>query len=88
MLTHSDTGEYAVLVRSDLKGRGLGWLLMQTLIEYARSEGLRRLEGQVLKENTTMLTMCRELGFAVASDPHEAGSCLVGLDLAATAGKI
>ena len=80
-----DRAEYAVLVRSDVKGQGLGWLLMQTLIEYSRSEGLRRIEGQVLKENTTMLTMCRELGFAVAADPHERGSCLVGLDLAATA---
>ena len=32
-----DSGEYAILVRSDLKGRGLGWLLMQMIIEYARS---------------------------------------------------
>ena len=31
-----DSGEYAVLVRSDLKGRGLGYLLMQLIIEYAR----------------------------------------------------
>jgi acetyltransferase len=83
-----DRAEYAVLVRSDVKGQGLGWRLMQTLIEYARSEGLRRIEGQVLKENTTMVTMCRELGFAVAGDPHDAGSYLVGLELAATAGKI
>ena len=50
-----DTGEYAILVRSDLKGRGLGWLLMQTIIEYARSEGIKRIEGQVLRENTTMM---------------------------------
>ena len=75
--------EYAVLVRSDVKGQGLGWLLMQTLIEYARSEGLRRIEGQVLKENTTMVTMCREFGFTVVGDPHDFGSYLVGLELAA-----
>ena len=54
-----DSGEYAVLVRSDLKGRGLGWLLMQMIIEYARAEGLKTIEGQVLSENTTMLAMCR-----------------------------
>ena len=36
-----ESGEYAVLVRSDLKGRGLGWLLMQMIIEYARAEGLK-----------------------------------------------
>ena len=35
-----DSGEFAILVRSDLKGRGLGWQLMQLIIEYARAEGL------------------------------------------------
>ena len=40
-----DTGEYAILVRSDLKGRGLGWLLMQMIIEYARAEGLEDHRG-------------------------------------------
>ena len=66
-----DTAEFAVLVRSDLKGHGLGWLLMQTMIEYARSEGLSTIEGQVLNENTTMLRMCAELGFAITPDPNE-----------------
>ena len=47
-----DSGEYAVLVRSDLKGRGLGYLLMQMIIEYARAEGLKTIEGQVLSENS------------------------------------
>ncbi len=66
-----DRGEYAILVRSDLKGRGLGWLLMQLLIEYARAEGIRTIEGQVLSENTTMLKMCKELGFAISHDPDD-----------------
>jgi acetyltransferase len=35
------SGEYAILIRSDLKGHGLGWSLMQLMIEYARSEGIR-----------------------------------------------
>ena len=60
-----ETGEYAILLRSDLKGRGLGWLLMQTMIEYASADGLRVIEGQVLRDNTTMLRMCTELGFKV-----------------------
>ena len=75
------TGEYAILVRSDLKGQGLGWLLMQTIIEYARSEGLRTIEGQVLNENTTMLKMCAELGFRIAPDPEEADTSAVRLAL-------
>lgn len=68
-----DIAEYAVLVRSDMKGRGLGWLLMQTMIDYASAEGLQVIEGQVLQDNTTMLTMCRELGFEIAPDPQDAG---------------
>jgi len=77
-----DTAEYAVLVRSGLKGKGLGWTLMQHIIEYARSEGLRSLEGQVLQDNATMLKMCTELGFHIALDPHDAGTYKVRLDLA------
>ncbi|MCC6780878.1 MAG: bifunctional acetate--CoA ligase family protein/GNAT family N-acetyltransferase, partial [Hyphomicrobiales bacterium] len=76
-----ESGEYAVLVRSDLKGRGLGWLLMGMIIEYARSEGLARIEGQVLNENTTMLEMCRELGFVVGTDMHDRDTSHVQLAL-------
>jgi len=80
---HSDsiyeTGEYAILLRSDLKGRGLGWALMQLIIEYAKSEGLKTISGDVLKENTVMLEMCRHLGFEVKADPVEHNICDVKL---------
>jgi acetyltransferase len=76
-----DSGEYAILVRSDLKGRGLGWLLMQMIIDYARAEGIRTIEGQVLRENTTMLAMCRELGFQIVTDPEDAEICIARLKI-------
>ncbi|HJZ45127.1 MAG TPA: bifunctional acetate--CoA ligase family protein/GNAT family N-acetyltransferase [Hyphomicrobiaceae bacterium] len=63
--------EYAVLVRSDLKGCGLGWRLMQHLIAYAKAEKLEQLHGAVLADNTSMLQMCRELGFAVDVEPGD-----------------
>lgn len=63
--------EYAVLVRSDLKGRGLGWLIMQHLIAYARAEGLGELHGQILATNTTMIAMCRKLGFHITPVPDD-----------------
>jgi acetyltransferase len=82
---HSDSiyesGEYAILLRSDLKGRGLGWALMQHIIDYARSEGLKVISGDVLRENTIMLEMCRGLGFDVKSDPSEHDLCNVRLKL-------
>jgi acetyltransferase len=58
------TAEFAILVRSRFKGHGLGWLLMQRVIDYAKEKkGLRRVYGDVLVENTAMLEMCAELGF-------------------------
>jgi RimJ/RimL family protein N-acetyltransferase len=74
------TGEYAILLRSDLKGRGLGWALMQLIIEYAGSQGLSRLCGQVLQENSVMLKMCRELGFVVKTSAEDPGLCEVSLE--------
>jgi acetyltransferase len=82
---HSDSiyesAEYAILLRSDLKGRGLGWALMQLIIEYAKSEGLKAISGDVLAENTIMLAMCRSLGFEVKPDPVEHDICEVRLKL-------
>jgi RimJ/RimL family protein N-acetyltransferase len=75
------TGEYAILLRSDLKGRGLGWALMRLIIEYARSEGLGRICGQILQENSVMLKMCRELGFEIKMDAEDRGLCDVILGL-------
>jgi GNAT superfamily N-acetyltransferase len=76
-----ETGEYAILLRSDLKGRGLGWALMQLIIERARSEGLHRICGEILQENSIMLKMCRELGFQVKTDADDRGLCDVTLVL-------
>jgi acetyltransferase len=74
-------GEFAVLVRSALKGRGLGWLLMQHIIDYARKKKLATVHGEVLNENLTMLQMCKELGFGVADEPAEPGVKRVTLKL-------
>jgi RimJ/RimL family protein N-acetyltransferase len=77
-----DGGEFAVIVRSAFKGHGLGWLLMRRIIEYARMIGLKRVHGQVLAENTTMLRMCAELGFRIEDDPTSKGVKRVAHDLA------
>ncbi|MBU2532706.1 MAG: bifunctional acetate--CoA ligase family protein/GNAT family N-acetyltransferase [Alphaproteobacteria bacterium] len=67
-----EQAEFGIIVRSDLKGQGIGWRLMQQMIRYARHEGIGKLYGAILRENTTMLKMCDELGFTrstAASDP-------------------
>jgi acetyltransferase len=66
-----ERAEYAVLVRSDLKGQGLGWTLMEMVIAWARQEGLSVIHGQVMRGNSTMLRMCRELGFGTRPEPND-----------------
>jgi acetyltransferase len=74
--------EYAIIVRSDMKGRGLGWTLMTHLMAYARAEGLKRIEGVVLAENAGMLAMAAELGFSVGPDPDDPACRRVTISLA------
>jgi acetyltransferase len=54
---------------------------MELIVEYARKEGLRRITGQVLRDNVTMLAMCRELGFNVDEDRDDSNIFAVSLDL-------
>jgi len=77
--------EFGVLVRSDLKHRGLGRMMMQRLIEYARSEGVGELSGFVLRENAEMLALCRELGFEVNNLSGEPTEVRVSLPLSGPA---
>jgi len=55
--------EFGVIVRSDLKGSGLGLLLMNKLIAYLRAQGTHRLVATVLDYNDRMLNLAKELGF-------------------------
>ena len=61
--------EYAVIVASGEKGRGLGYLLMRALIDHAKRRGLKELFGHVMRSNAAMLKLCGELGFANAPMP-------------------
>ncbi|MGN6465395.1 MAG: bifunctional acetate--CoA ligase family protein/GNAT family N-acetyltransferase [Rhizobiaceae bacterium] len=74
-------GEYALLVRTDLQGHGIGWQLLQQILAYAKAEKIVRIEGMVLEENKAMLKMCREFGFTVTHHPDEPGLMLAALDL-------
>jgi len=75
--------EYAIMLRSDMKGRGLGRIMMKDLIGYARDRGIDEIFGEVLAENKPMLTLCRNLGFKVGPAPHEPGVMSVVLLVAA-----
>jgi acetyltransferase len=74
-------GEYAIIVRSDLKGTGIGWALMRHLIAYAEKEGLHELVGDVLASNQRMLDMCRALGFQISPNGEDSSIFKVRLNL-------
>jgi acetyltransferase len=65
----NECAEFAVAVRSDMKGKGLGKLLMARIIDYARARGTRFLTGEILRENAAMLALAKGSGFEMlASD--------------------
>jgi acetyltransferase len=76
-----EVGEYAVLVRTDLQGQGLGAALLQYLIDYAKADGLSRIEGFILEENTKMLGMAEHLGFQIAHNAEGPGVARAVLEL-------
>lgn len=79
----NEQAEFAITVRSDQKGHGIGYFLMGRIIAYARSRGIRVLRGDVLRENRLMLDLCRDLGFELAALPEDAEIVRATLDLTA-----
>jgi acetyltransferase len=65
LLPETSEAEFAVVVTDAWQGKGVGSLLMQRLTEIARERGVKRLVGEVLRENTNMLQLMGALGFVV-----------------------
>ncbi len=64
-----ERAEFGLLIRSDLQGRGLGSVLMERLLDYARAHGIGRLEGLILRENRVMLELAARMGFTPVAEP-------------------
>jgi acetyltransferase len=62
-----ERAEYAIIVRADMTGMGLGVFLMRRIIDYARQHGIKEIFGDVLRDNATMLKLCDALGFSRAA---------------------
>ncbi len=64
-----DSGETAVFVHQDWRGRGIGKTLLKELIEEGRRHNLRRVWGMAAPDNFVMLRLADSLGFVSGSDP-------------------
>ena len=67
----NDEAEFSILLRSDLKGTGLGKRLMQKIIAYCKERKIQRVVGLILRENHAMRGLATHLGFATRSDPDD-----------------
>ena len=73
------SGEFAILVRSDLHHHGLGTILIHRIIAIARDRGLKRIVGSVLRDNTRMLRLVREFGFVAENARGDEVTMVLGL---------
>jgi len=55
--------DFAIVIDSTIKGKGLGRLLMQSIVDYARSRGIVELRGETMVANTRMQHLAKSLGF-------------------------
>jgi acetyltransferase len=69
---NNERAEFGIIVRSDLKGRGLGTTLLSKMIAYYRDRGTTELVGEILRENRSMLALARKAGLEIlpSVDPH------------------
>lgn len=77
-----DSAEFAILVSHFVSGQGLGIALMRRLVEWAEAQGIRRIWGDVLDENTAMIALAQAMGFRRDTSPESPNLLRIVLDLA------
>lgn len=65
ILPDGESCEFAIAISDEVQGQGLGTLLMNRLMDVATAKGLKKIQGDVLSNNTKMLALMRRLGFTV-----------------------
>lgn len=76
------SAEFAIIVRSELKGKGLGHILMTKLINYCRMHGTKEIVGEALAHNAGVLNLVTSLGFDVTPIEGDGGTMHLHLQLA------
>lgn len=69
----AESCEFALVVADSMHGKGLGNKLMIALMDAARSKGLKSMEGEVLKDNASMLKLMTRLGFSIETSTEDDG---------------
>ncbi len=77
----NEGAEFAIMLRGDFTGMGIGPLLMRRIIEIARRRGIGEIYGEVLSDNRAMLTLAKRLGFSTRREADDPGVLRVTLPL-------
>ena len=73
--------EFAIVLSDDWQRRGLGTVLLGKLVQAAKRDGVRRLAGSALTENTAMHALGRKIGFSIARNSASATLSDLTLDV-------
>lgn len=74
--------EYDIMLDTEVAGLGLGKMLMNRIIGYAKERGIKEIFGEVLRENEAMLRINQALGFTVEASEDDPSLMHVRLPLA------
>ncbi|CAN7406293.1 bifunctional acetate--CoA ligase family protein/GNAT family N-acetyltransferase [Caulobacter sp. LjRoot300] len=66
-----ERAEVAVTVRSDLKGHGLGWTLLDHVLAYARARGIKVVHSLESADHVAALQLERDMGFTARICPDD-----------------
>ena len=71
-LDDADATDFALAIADAWQRRGIGRLLFTKLLQHAERNGVTRIQGDVLHDNTAMLALARQFGFALSAHPDGA----------------
>ena len=73
-------GEFSIIIRTDKQQLGLGTILMDKIIRYSKTKGVKKLSGQILLENKAMLNLAHKFNFSSKVD-HGDNVAFINLDM-------
>lgn len=71
------TGEVAISILPDFKGKGIGWTLLDHVAKEARAWGVNRLQSIESRDNRAAISLEREMGFSARAIEGEPGLVLL-----------
>lgn len=79
--TANDCAEVAIAMHRDYKHHGVGWTLLEFIIEQEKEKGVKKLQSIESRANHEAIELERQMGFKASSYPGDATLVLLEFDL-------